>query len=78
MSRSTNTNFSGAFRVVTQRKYKESGDPVGNPVYTGPYQSKAAAKGMLTRITGEENYYNQRTVTTGYVEIATGWEPVEK
>lgn len=68
MSRETRTDFPGAFRVVI--------DDDGRKTYIGPYQTKAAAKGMLTQQV--EGWY-ARKGRTGYIERTTGaWEKVEK
>lgn len=78
MSRSTSKNFDGAYRVVTKKVHKETGKQVGELTYTGPYQTKGAAKAMLTRMTWEYNYYGQKkTELVGEIQIATGWEAVE-
>lgn len=67
MSRETRTNFPGAFRVVIEVD--------GYKTYIGPYQTKAAAKGMLTQQT--TGWY-ARKGKIGYVERTTGaWEKVE-
>lgn len=78
MSRSTSTDFPEAFRVVTPIRKKETAEVLPNRTeYTGPYQTKGAAKGMLTRLLLEYNYGNKKTEKEGHIEVATGWEKVE-
>ena len=68
MSRTTRTNFTGAYRVVLEHSWGTE--------YKGPYQTKAAAKGQLTAET--DSYWHQDRGTTGYIERTTGeWERVE-
>ena len=67
MSRTTITNFPGAYRVVLEH-------PWGTE-YKGPYQTLSAAKGQLTQ---ETTGWYGRSDTTGYIEHTTGgWERVE-
>ena len=80
MSRSTNTDFPGAFRVVTTIRRKPTREQVGKTEYTGPYQTLGAAKGMLTRLLDGYNRYsgNRTTSMFGHVERTTGaWEEVQ-
>jgi hypothetical protein len=65
--------------VVTSIRNKETLDVLPNRTeYTGPYQTKGAAKGMLTRLTYEYNYYGRKvTELIGHIEVVTGWEKVE-
>lgn len=80
MSRSTEADFPGAFRVVTTVQRKVGRQQVGKTEYTGPYQTLGAAKGMLTRLLWNYNYYgnNKATEKFGHIEQTTGaWEKVE-
>jgi len=68
MSRETNANFPGAFRVVI--------DDNGCVTYKGPYQTKGAAKGQLTQQI--EGWY-ARPGKTGHIELMTGnWRKMEE
>ena len=65
MSRTTRTNFPGAYRVVLEHAWGTE--------YKGPYQTIAAAKGQLTQETG--GTWNKKT---GWIEYIKGeWERVE-
>lgn len=67
MSRTTRTDFPGAFRVVLEHSWGTE--------YKGPYQTYSAAKGQLTQET--EGWYASKG-KTGYIERTTGaWERVE-
>lgn len=69
MSRTTRTNFPGAFRVVLNHSWGTE--------YKGPYQTLSAAKGQLTQET--DTYWNRENSTTGWVEKTPdgAWERVE-
>lgn len=68
MSRTTRTNFPGAYRVVLEQSWGTE--------YKGPYQTLAAAKGQLTQET--TGWHRTRATTAGYIERTTGeWERVE-
>ena len=68
MSRTTRTNFPGAFRVVLEHSWGTE--------YKGPYQTLGAAKGQLTMETGQ--FWPKEHGTTGYIEYIKGeWERVE-
>ena len=65
MSRTTRTNFPGAYRVVLRHLWGTE--------YKGPYQTLAAAKGQLTQETGP---WHKDTV--GWIEYIKGeWERIE-
>lgn len=66
MSRTTRTDFPGAFRVVLVKSWGTE--------YKGPYQTLAAAKGQLTH---ELGYYGASS--QGYIEKTPdgAWERVE-
>jgi hypothetical protein len=79
MSRSTDADFPGAFRVVTTVHHRVTKKQVGKTEYTGPYQTIGAAKGMLTRLLWNYNYYgnNRATEKFGHIEEITGpWKEV--
>lgn len=70
MSRTTRTNFPGAFRVVLVKSWGTE--------YKGPYQTLSAAKGQLTSETvgwGGKTYSG----VSGYIEKTPdgAWERVE-
>ena len=67
MSRTTRTDFPGAFRVVLVH-------PWGTQ-YKGPYQTLSAAKGQLSQETGGR----WQSSVTGYIEKTPDgvWERVE-
>lgn len=73
MSRTTRTDFPGAYRVVLVKSWGTE--------YKGPYQTLAAAKGQLTSETLAGPYYALRPVSgvTGYIEKTPdgAWERVE-
>lgn len=72
MSRTTNTDFPAAYRVVITRTL--GGHEATE--YHGPYMTIGAAKGILT---GElrERSYEHYDAKTGHVEIMTGnWRKV--
>jgi hypothetical protein len=79
VSRSTKTDFPGAFRVVTVITNSKTGHLLGDPDYVGPYQTIGAAKGMLTRMLWEYNNYGSKVhVMSGHIEqTPEGWEKVE-
>ena len=67
MSRTTRTDFPGAFRVVLVKSWGTE--------YKGPYQTLAAAKGQLTSETSDHWNWNVQ----GYIEKTPdgAWERVE-
>lgn len=69
MSRTTRTNFPGAYRVVLNYSWGTE--------YKGPYQTLSAAKGQLTQETiGWSG--RTRSEVSGWVEYIKGeWERVE-
>lgn len=73
MSRSTRTDFPGAFRLVITRT-------LGDEEYTeyvGPYQTIGAARGQLTQEL-QMRYHEHYSKKVGYIERTTGaWEKVE-
>ena len=72
MSRSTTTNFPGAYRLVVTKTL--AGEE--HTEYIGPYQTLGAAKGQLTQEL-QHHYYEHYDTKTGHLEVATGWERVE-
>lgn len=84
MSRSTKTNFGGAYRVVLEKRDRETAEVVGQRDYVGPYQTKGAAKGQLTYLVAQANRTHWRTdeppetETAGWIEQTTGeWKRIE-
>ena len=73
MSRYTDTDFPGAFRIVVTKTM--AGESYTQ--YHGPYQSIGAAKGQLTQELKMRDYEHYET-KVGHIERTTGpWEKVE-